>query len=315
MNQTAKASNLQADVAKSMTNAPTQIRRVRSLFISDVHLGSRHSQAKFLTSCLASLRPEYLFLVGDLIDGWLLKKRWHWPKAYHDLLALFVSWAEDGTSVYVTPGNHDEFLRELNRLGVLASAEHIQFQNEFVHYLADGRRFLVTHGDLYDRIEQHRKWLSHLGTFGFELLLMMDGMFGRVRLAKGPKRLLFAGKVKRWVKRKTVNLDVYREKLFSRATDLDCSGVICGHVHAPALRQYDQLTYCNSGDWIEGCTALVENDAGRLQLWQFLEPDEIRILGESEERIAEPFAVNVSTAGENTPVIVGLAQRDADTTQ
>jgi UDP-2,3-diacylglucosamine pyrophosphatase LpxH len=288
-----------------MTDAAPQIRRVRSLFLSDVHLGSRHSQAKFLTACLARLRPENLYLVGDLIDGWLLKKRWHWPQAYHDLLALFVSWAEDGTSVYVTPGNHDEFLRDLNRLGVLASAEHIKFQNEFVHSLADGRRFLVTHGDLYDRIEQHRKWLSQLGTVGFELLLTIDGMFGRLRRARGPKRLMFAGKVKRWVKRKTVNLTEYRENLFERATDLDCDGVICGHVHAPALTQFEELAYCNTGDWIEGCTALVETDAGRLQLWQFHRPDDIRILGESEEVCAESTTPTILAGDEGGTVVVG----------
>lgn len=288
-----------------MTEAKSQIRRVRSLFLSDVHLGSRHSQAKFLTACLARLRPENLFLVGDLIDGWLLKKRWHWPQAYHDLLALFVSWAEDGTSVYVTPGNHDEFLRDLNRLGVLASAEHIKFENEFVHNLADGRRFLVTHGDLYDKIEQHRKWLSQLGTVGFELLLTIDGMFGRLRRARGPKRLMFAGKVKRWVKRKTVNLTEYRENLFERASDLDCDGVICGHVHAPALTQFDELAYCNTGDWIEGCTALVETDSGRLQLWQFHRPDDIRILGESEEVCTESTTPTMLAGDEGGTVVVG----------
>jgi UDP-2,3-diacylglucosamine pyrophosphatase LpxH len=295
-----------------MNQKMPQIRRVRSLFISDVHLGSRHSQAKFLTSCLAKLRPENLFLVGDLIDGWLLQKRWHWPQAYHDLLALFVSWAEDGTSVYVTPGNHDEFLRELNRLGVLASAEHIKFENEFVHQLADGRKFLVTHGDLYDPIEQHSKWLSQLGTFGFELLLMIDGIIGRLRRARGPKRLLFAGKVKRWVKRKTINLPVYREKLFTRAADLGCEGVICGHVHAPALSQFDQATYCNSGDWIEGCTAIVETDAGRLQLWQFRGTDDIRILGESEERTETPLERSELADVDEQPVAAGVSLQQSE---
>lgn len=292
-----------------MTESRPQIRKVRSLFISDVHLGSRHSQAKFLTSCLARLRPENLFLVGDLIDGWLLQKRWHWPDAYQDLLALFVSWAEDGTSVYVTPGNHDDFLRQLNRLGVLASAEHIKFNDEFVHLLADGRKFLVTHGDLYDPIEQHRKWLSQLGTFGFELLLMIDGIIGRLRRARGPKRLLFAGKVKRWFKRNMINLPQYREKLFARAADLSCNGVICGHVHTPAMTALDQGVYCNTGDWIEGCTAIVETDAGRLQLWQFHGTDDIRILSESEEASETSFEQTPATEVDEQPVVAGLTRR------
>jgi UDP-2,3-diacylglucosamine pyrophosphatase LpxH len=249
---------------------------VRTVFVSDIHLGCRHSQAAAFLDFLESVEPRQLYLVGDFIDGWKLRRRWRWDPVYSRILLRLSEMANGGTRLFFTPGNHDDFLRE-PILREVVSRGLVRIRDEFVHSLADGRRFLVLHGDRFDTVECGAKWLSVVATIAYDGLLTANSIFNRIgrafsrrnRCESGGRPFALGAAVKRGVKRIVTYISRFEDRLIGHAAAQKCVGIICGHIHSPALVQRDGVMYCNTGDWVENCTALVEHESGRLELFAY----------------------------------------------
>jgi UDP-2,3-diacylglucosamine pyrophosphatase LpxH len=234
---------------------------IRSIFVSDVHLGCRYTHAEALLNFLRSHEPEHLYLVGDIIDGWRLSRAWYWTDTYTYLLRHIVGLMKRGTRVYYTPGNHDEFLRhDLHDLG------SIQIADEMVHVTADGRRLLVMHGDQFDTAVRNAPWLAHLGDTGYNLLLGLNIVFNGVRRRLGMEYWSLSAAVKRRVKQATSFIGHFETLITQHAAHRGCEGVVCGHIHTPRISSRDGIGYYNTGDWVESCTALVEYSDGTMEL-------------------------------------------------
>jgi len=246
---------------------------VRSIFVSDLHLGSSFSRADRLLTFLNEHNPEYLYLVGDIVDGWLLKRRWRWPECYSRLLDRLVDLAKNGTVIRLTPGNHDEFLRRF-----LLNSELICIENQFIHCGADNRRYVVTHGDLFDDFESKARFLSFIGGVGYEIILRIDHWVNRLLRRYGHRRWRISKKVKEQVKLAVQFVNGFETRVTQHAIDEGCDGVVCGHIHIPNLSQIGNVLYINLGDWIENNTALLEYGDGRLEL---VEMDAEHALAES----------------------------------
>lgn len=258
--------------------------RVRSVFISDVHLGCRHSQARLLLDFLAVHEPEQLYIVGDFIDGWKLRRKWRWGRDAGAVVERIVELADRGTDVYYTPGNHDDFLRhEACLQRVLRYFDFLSVRDELVHETADGRRFLVVHGDRFDKFEVDAQWISKIAAVGYDALLTSNRLISRVVSRGRCHHYALSGFVKKSVKTLVRFLSEFEEKLFARAEELRCDGAICGHVHTPTILRRGPLTYCNTGDWVEHCSALLEYEDGRLELVYWNGAD-----GVSHEFVVEP---------------------------
>lgn len=243
-------------------------RRVRTVFVSDIHLGCRHSQAVAFLEFLNSVEPRQLYLVGDFIDGWKLRRRWRWDPVYSRILLRLCEMAHGGTRLFFTPGNHDDFLRE-PILREVISQGLVRIRDEFVHQMRDGRRFLITHGDRFDKIECGAKWMSVVATIAYDSLLMANSVIARLSGVGVRKPFAFGAAVKRRVKRIVAFVSDFEQRLAEHAVAQSCAGVICGHIHTPALVSQNEVLYCNTGDWVENCTALVEQDCGRLELFAY----------------------------------------------
>ena len=242
--------------------------KVRSLFVSDVHLGCRHAQTAEFLQFLLSVQPEQIYLVGDFIDGWRLRKSLRWEPIFNDILARLYELHEQGTRIYYTPGNHDDFLRAMTwNFGFVTVCE------EFIFKTADGRRFLVLHGDKFDCVERAAKWVSMLATVGYDVLLTANCLISRFRRTKPQSQLSFSNTLKRRVKQAVRYISDFERRLVAHARSQRCEGVICGHIHTPAYTKLDGLTYCNTGDWVENCTAFVEYDTGELSLLHYFDED------------------------------------------
>lgn len=240
--------------------------RVRSIWISDLHLGTRGCHADALLDFLRHHECDHLYLVGDIIDGWRLKARNYWPQAHTDVIRSILTKARHGSRVILITGNHDEFLRKYSTL----EFGNIRICDEAEHRTADGRRLLVIHGDQYDGIVKAHKWLAFLGDKGYALLLTANHWFNRFRERFGYPYWSLAAHIKHRVKRAVSH--IYE---FEQAVTWDCrrrglDGVICGHIHHAEVREIDRVTYYNCGDWVETCSALVEDLDGRITLRRWL---------------------------------------------
>jgi UDP-2,3-diacylglucosamine pyrophosphatase LpxH len=219
--------------------------KIEALFISDVHLGSKGSNADQVLNVLKQYQPDYLFLVGDIIDGWLLKRKFRWPQSHTNVLRKILSYSKNGTKVIYLPGNHDEFLREYLDL----SFGNIEIVNEVVF-----RDTFITHGDLYDGVVK-LKWLGVLGSIGYDLAISID----RRLKSWGYKRSLskfLKDKVKEAVK----FITSFEEELCRQAIKHNCKNVICGHIHHPEDKVINNIRYLNSGDWIENNSYIIFNN-------------------------------------------------------
>jgi UDP-2,3-diacylglucosamine pyrophosphatase LpxH len=236
--------------------------KVRSLFISDVHLGCGFSRTEDLFAFLGRLEPENLYLVGDIIDGWKLKRNFVWNDTCSFVVRRILGMLKRGTRVYYVTGNHDEFLREFSP----HTFGHMELADQFVHETADGRRLLVIHGDCFDHLTKHAAWVYHLGDRAYTLALHMNSWMNFVRRSLGYPYWSFSSMLKTRVKR-AVNFINDFEHFVARYTQQQgCSGVVCGHIHVPAIRRIDEIEYFNCGDWVEHCSALVEHVDGRMEL-------------------------------------------------
>jgi UDP-2,3-diacylglucosamine pyrophosphatase LpxH len=235
-----------------------------------------------------------MYLVGDIIDGWRLAKRWHWRPAFSRVLGRLIALGQSGTQVRYTPGNHDAFLREfLHDFGFLEIAD------EFVHYTADERRLLVLHGDRFDTVEIRAQWLSVVGAAAYDTLMWTNCLVNRLRWLAGYEPCQFSGWVKRRVKRAVRFVSHFEERLAQHGREMHCDGVVCGHVHTPQVASYEGLSYFNTGDWVENRTALVEWNDGSLEL--------LHLPATGAEVCAVPVAMPLEPAVTDE-VLLGLRQ-------
>lgn len=245
---------------------------LRTLFVSDVHLGSKHSQTVEFLAYLQRYTPEELYLVGDFIDGWKLQSRWHWPEVCSQVLQRLAELSRRGTTIYYASGNHDDFLRHDRCLRSLAETfGGVLIGEEFIHTTAAGKRLLVIHGDRFDCVEHKARWLSQGASFAYDFLLSANRLISRWRNKPGTP-YEFASAVKRKVKCGVRFLSSFEDRMFEYTRKQQCDGVICGHIHTPGVWNKSGLDYYNTGDWVEHCTALIEHFDGRLELENYYQP-------------------------------------------
>lgn len=240
----------------------THILRPRTLFISDTHLGMRGAQAGALLDFLNRVEPETVYLVGDIVDGWRLKKAWYWPPAGNRVVQLLLEKLRHGVRIIYIPGNHDEFLREFSALRFGS----IDVRDEAVHVAADGRRYLVVHGDRYDVVVRHAKWFCWLGDVAYNTALKLSLEINRLRARFGGSHWSLSAWARANVGRAAALVDRYEQALSRAAAEAGMEGVICGHMHSPAMHSRYGVHYLNCGDWVENCTAIVEWQDGRFEL-------------------------------------------------
>lgn len=236
--------------------------RFRAIFISDTHLGTPGCQSARLLEFLRRTESDYLYLVGDIIDGWQLKRRWFWHQSHNDIVQKVLRKARKGTQVCYVPGNHDEAARHYTGLDfggivIRAEAEHIT---------ADGRRLLVTHGDLFDAVVQCARWLALLGDALYTFTLKLNQHWNALRARVGLPYWSLSQFLKHRVKNAVSYIGAFEEALAREARTRGFDGVVCGHIHQAEIRDIGGVLYCNDGDWVESLTALVEDFDGRLSI-------------------------------------------------
>lgn len=236
--------------------------RFRAIFISDVHLGTLGCQAAQLLDFLRHTESRDLYLVGDIIDGWQLKRRWYWHQTHNDVVQKVLRKARKGTRVIYVAGNHDEVVRHF--LGLAFGG--IDICDEAEHVTADGQRMLVTHGDLFDAVVQGAKWLAHAGDALYLFTLRLNRWFNHARARLGLPYWSLAQFLKHRVKNAVGYITDFEEALAHEARRRGFDGVICGHIHKAEIRDIGGILYCNDGDWVESLTALVELESGELRI-------------------------------------------------
>lgn len=240
--------------------------KYRTIFISDVHLGFRGCRAEELAAFLKRVQCERIFLIGDIIDMWMLRQRWTWPTTHNQVVRRLLKLARHGTSIVYVPGNHDESLRPYSGLDLGG----IRIATQAIHVLADGRRLLVTHGDEYDLVVQNSRLLALFGTWAYDHLVALNRTVNTLRAVVGLRRWSFSQIVKKRVKGACTFISRFEEALTAQAHRRGLDGVVCGHIHEPRIeeRMIDGaiLLYANCGDWIERASALVEHHDGRLEI-------------------------------------------------
>jgi len=253
-----------ADDAEGPDDGPKL--RVRTAWISDIHLGTPGCQARHLLDFLRALECETLYLVGDIIDGWQLRRSWYWPQAHNDVVQKLLRKARKGTRVVFVPGNHDEFARRY--------VEHnfggVDVHEEFVHTTADGRALWITHGDLFDGVIQYAKWLAYLGDTAYEVTLRLNRHLNSLRARLGLPYWSLSKYLKLKVKRAVSYIGDFEAAVAKEARRRGLHGVVCGHIHHAEMRTIDGILYANDGDWVESLTALVEHADGRLEIIDWL---------------------------------------------
>ncbi|GEP12338.1 UDP-2,3-diacylglucosamine hydrolase [Methylobacterium gnaphalii] len=239
--------------------------RVRTLFLSDTHLGTKGCQAGLLLDFLREVEADTIYLVGDIVDGWQLRSSWYWPQAHNDVVQKLLRKVRKGAHVVYIPGNHDEFLRDY--IGTTFGG--VELAESHIHVGADDRRYLVIHGDQFDMVVRHSKWLAHLGDGAYTAALTINTVLNKVRRRLG----LSYWSLSAWAKLKVKNavnfIGRFEEFLVGEARRQGVDGVVCGHIHHAMNRDIDGFTYINTGDWVESCTAAVEHYDGRMEVLHY----------------------------------------------
>lgn len=237
-------------------------RRYRAVFVSDIHLGTAGCQAKPLLDFLKHHPSDNLYLVGDIIDGWQLRRRWFWPQAHNDVVQKLLRRARKGCRVVFIPGNHDEFARAF----VGHQFGGIEVHADTVHTTADGRKLWVTHGDYFDAVIQRAKWLAYTGDYAYEFTLRMNRHLNHLRARLGLPYWSLSAYLKHKVKMALNYVTDFEKAVAQEARHRGHDGVVCGHIHRAEMRTIGGTLYCNDGDWVESRTALVEHMDGHLEL-------------------------------------------------
>ena len=237
----------------------------RSVFLSDIHLGTLSCQSKALLSFLKSFECEKLYLVGDIIDGWEMHKRMYWPQDHNDVIQKILRKGRKGTEIFYIPGNHDEFLRSFGSqfLG------NVHLLPETVHISPAGKTYLVTHGDQFDVVIKNAKWLAHAGSWAYDVAITLNIVLNKVRNFLGLPYWSISAWAKYKVKSAVNFIGNYEETLTDFAKSKHVDGIICGHIHHANIKDIDGLKYINCGDWVESCTAIVEHHNGKLELLRY----------------------------------------------
>jgi UDP-2,3-diacylglucosamine pyrophosphatase LpxH len=243
----------------------SEVARYRAVFISDIHLGTRGCQADLLLDFIRHMECDTLYLVGDIVDGWKMKTGWTWPQSHNDVVQKFLRLARKGVKVVYIPGNHDDRIRDF--CGVHFGG--VVVARDALHETADGRRFLVTHGDEFDGIVQHAKWLALVGDVAYRALLTANTLFNRARHRLGFGYWSLSAYLKGRVKNALQFIENFEGAVAEEARRRGVDGVICGHIHKAEMRDIDGILYINDGDWVESCTALVEHPDGRLEILEW----------------------------------------------
>ena len=251
--------------AEAAVVSPHETRRYRTIWISDAHLGWRASQAGQLLEFLKQHDAEHWYLLGDMVDGWMLKRSWHWPQAHNDVVQKILRKVRKGARVDYIPGNHDEFLRDF--VGLQFGG--VTLLRDALHTTADGRKLWVLHGDEFDSIVHYAPWLAFLGNNGYDAMIIIGRRLNTLRHWFGRPEWSLSAYVKQRVKNIVKFVTDYEQALAREARKRGADGVICGHIHKAEIREFDGLAYYNTGDWVESCTALVEHFDGRLEIIQW----------------------------------------------
>jgi UDP-2,3-diacylglucosamine pyrophosphatase LpxH len=239
--------------------------RYRAVFISDLHLGSSGCRARELASFLKRVRTDKLYLVGDVIDMWRLRQRWFWPEKHNRVVTRILKHARRGTKVIFIPGNHDEHARQYKGLNFGG----VEILLEADHTTADGKRLLITHGDQFDLIVKHARLLSVLGSWAYDTLVVLNNQLNWMRTRLGLQHWSLSQFIKLRIKTACAYINQFEQVLSDEAHKRGFDGVVCGHIHKAEIRNIEgksPILYINCGDWIEGCTAVVEHSDGRLEL-------------------------------------------------
>jgi UDP-2,3-diacylglucosamine pyrophosphatase LpxH len=260
------------------------MKRYRTGWISDVHLGTKGSKAGALLEFLRDNEFEKLYLVGDLIDIWALRRGIYWPQEHNDVIQKLLRKGRKGTEVIYIIGNHDEFLASFH-----GSYGGVDMVKNHIHEMVDGRKMLVMHGHELDTVVQNLGWLAHVGDIGYTLLQRCNGMVNFFRKLMGYGYWSLSAYVKSEVKNVVGFIGQFEESVVRYARDYDVDAVLCGHIHTAAIREIQGVTYYNTGDWVESCTAMVEHLDGRMELLKF-DPD-TRPSGAEPEETGELQAI------------------------
>lgn len=256
-------------------------RQYRTIWISDVHLGTRGCNAEMLIDFLDHVDSEKMYLVGDIIDGWALKKRFYWPAAHNDIVWRVLKRAKRGTDVVYVPGNHDEMFRQFTGLDFGG----VRIKRQDIHETADGRRLLVLHGDEFDAITLSHRWLAHLGDAAYEGMMALNRWLNRVRRMFNLPYWSLSKYAKQKVKNAVSFISKFEEVVAHEAAHRNIDGVVAGHIHKAEMREIEGVQYYNDGDWVEGCTALVEHYDGTMEILHWADEIVARDAPESGARL------------------------------
>lgn len=241
----------------------------RTIWISDLHIGSTQCQADVLLDFLKHNDSETLYLVGDIIDFWSLSKKMYWPRDHNTVIQKILRKARHGTQIFYIPGNHDENVRDYDRY-VFGD---IEVRNSAIHTSAAGKRFLVVHGDEYDAIARHHQWVAKLGSLGYDWLIELNRFLRPIRRLLGlQSQFSLAAYIKYKVKNVVQFISDYEENIVRTLKNEGLDGVICGHIHHAEIKTIDAFLYINTGDFVESCTAIVEHFDGQLELVNWNKP-------------------------------------------
>lgn len=229
--------------------------KIKSLFISDCHLGSRYSRASNLLELLKRYDPDQLFLVGDIIDGWKMSKKIYWNDTYSFIIRRIIGMIKDGTKVFYIAGNHDEFLRSF----LPGNFGHIEILDEYTYDSINGQKILIIHGDIFDAYTLKYKWLYWLGDNAYSFSMWINSLYNYIRRRLGLKYWSLSQMLKRNTKKAINFINNFEYFIVKYTKEKKCSSVICGHIHHPELRDIEGIKYYNCGDWIESCSAIIED--------------------------------------------------------
>ena len=258
----------------------------RTVFLSDTHLGTRGCRTDFLAHFLGSFSCEKLFLVGDIIDGWRLRKSWYWDEMHDEVVRLLLRHAAEGAEVLYIPGNHDEMFRPWLSMGLELGG--VRFADEAVHETRQGKRLLIIHGDQFDSVVRYARFLALLGDTAYVAALGINRYFNAIRRRLGYPYWSLSQWAKRQVKEAVKAVDRFETALTGEARRRGLDGVVCGHIHHAEMRMVDGTLYLNTGDWVESCTALVEHHDGRLELIDWAALNRLSFFEPKRVTVAQP---------------------------
>ena len=246
----------------SLNNTKSDVKNYKTIFISDIHLGSKACQAELLLDFLKHNDAEKLYLVGDIVDGWRLKRKWYWPQSHNDVVQKILRKARKGTEIIYVPGNHDEGLRRY--IGTHFGG--IEVRPTDIYQAVNGDKYLVLHGDSFDNVMLYARWLAYVGDHAYDLVLKLNTVFNGLRRLMGLRYWSLSSYLKIKVKNAVQFISEFERVLAQEAQKAGVQGVICGHIHHAEMKQYGDVIYMNDGDWVESCTALVEHFDGAWEI-------------------------------------------------